>query len=173
MKPILKIKTKLTKKDYKNFYYIVAFKKKPLRIVLMLVFTIIISLLSNMEDLTNISSILLNWLVFSGVLILSLVIKIHFKVASMYNTDNFYMFDSFAEIDFYDDFLKVSSDDKKSSSEIDYSKLFEILESKKYFLIYLNAGRASIIRKEDLDKDSIEKLTILLKEKTLDKYRVI
>lgn len=171
MKPILKIKTKMTKKDHKNFYYLVAFRKDPLKTIFILIFTLAISLLSNMNDISNIAGILKNWAIFSGVIIVSIVVNINSKVGRIYSNKELGENDRFVKIDFYDDFMKVHMDDKNNASDLKYDDIHKVYETKRYFLIYLNKSQASIIRKEDLDNEN--ELRELLKVKCTDKYKKI
>lgn len=171
MKAIMTIETKMTKKDYSNFYYLAAFRKNPIRTIFMFLFTLAISILSNMDDLSNIGAILKNWAIFSLVIILSLIIKIKFRVTKIYESDRQGIFDSYVKLDFFEDRIKVYTGDKKNFSEINYNNIYRIYESNKYFLVYLNKAQASIIRKEDLDDPS--GLKNILKEKCGDKYKKI
>lgn len=170
MKTILKVKTKMTKKDYENFHYLVAFRKNPLKTFFIFFFTLAASILGNLDNLTNIQAILKSWLIFSLVILISIIIKIKFKVNQVYQAGNTSL-NEYTNIEFMEDRLRVYSTDKNNFDEVLYKNIFKIYESKKYFLVYLNKSYASVIRKEDLR--DIDKFKDFLLEKFPNNYKKI
>lgn len=63
------------------------------------------------------------------------------------------------EFEFFDDYFTVKN--KSVNEQIYYEELHKIIENRKYFFLMLNNSMGYVIRKEELDKDSIK----FLKEK--------
>ncbi len=76
-------------------------------------------------------------------------------------------------MDFYEDFLIVKNTAIEGQSKIRYNQLYQVLESKDYFINYFNMNQASLIRKKDMDDEVIEKLKNLYQKEMGNKYRRI
>ena len=129
------------------------------------------SIISNLNDLSNIKAILLNWIILTVIFISIQIIQILFRVKSVYDTDKGKVYDTYVKIDFFEDRLKVYGDEDKSFSEIPYTNIYFIYETKNYFLIYLNKYHASVVRKSDLENSN--ELRNLLQKHFSGKYKNI
>ena len=72
---------------------------------------------------------------------------------------------------FYEDRIVMENETLKSTGELKYNQFFAVLESKDYFIFYLTANQASLIRKKDVTNVDEFKAFVAGKFKT--KYKKI
>ncbi|WP_249168688.1 YcxB family protein [Alkaliphilus sp. B6464] len=102
-----------------------------------------------------------------------IIIVIYFRVErknkQRVSTDKTGTFGSVAVLEFYDDKVVFGNESLNSKGELRYEQFFQLLESKDYFIFYLNVNQASLVRKKDV-KD-IEKFKSFIIPKFENRFK--
>jgi hypothetical protein len=105
--------------------------------------------------------LILSWLLLFILAIGIVLFKIERKNSQRIKTDKTGTFDSVNTLKFYDDRIVMENKVLKSTGELKYNQFFAVMESKDYFIFYLTATQASLIRKEDIDNlDDFKKFIV-------------
>lgn len=168
--PKMVINTTMTKEDYRKFLYIATFRRNkfviPLIGLIALVGSIIVSL-----DNFNLIKLIISWIFLFALAIGVALFKVERKNAQRIKTDKTGTFDSINTLKFYDDRIVMENEALKSKGELQYHQFYALMESKDYFIFYLTANQASLIRK--LDIDDISAFREFIVEKFKNKYKRI
>ncbi len=166
------INTTMSKEDYRNFLYIATFKRSkiilPIMVVISLIGSITISLNNGHLDLMK---LIISWILFFALSLIVILFKVERRNAQRIKTDKTGAFDSINTLKFYDDRIVMENKALKSTGELKYSQFFALMESKDYFIFYLTANQASLIRKKDIVNPNAFKEFIV--EKFGSKYKTI
>jgi ABC-type transport system involved in cytochrome bd biosynthesis fused ATPase/permease subunit len=160
--PKIIIRTIMSKEDYKKFLYISAFKRNKFTIPFLCLISFIGSVIISFDN-GNISLalLILSWLLLFILAIGIVLFKIERKNSQRIKTDKTGTFDSVNTLKFYDDRIVMENKVLKSTGELKYNQFFAVMESKDYFIFYLTATQASLIRKEDIDNlDDFKKFIV-------------
>ena len=148
--PKMVINTIMTKDDYRKFLYIATFRRNKFIIpfigLISLIGSIIVSL-----DSYNFIKLVVSWIFLFALAIGIVLFKVERKNAQRIKTDKTGTFDSINTLKFYDDRIVMKNEALKSKGELKYSQFYALMESKDYFIFYLTANQASLIRKRDID----------------------
>ncbi|WP_238442457.1 YcxB family protein [Desulfofalx alkaliphila] len=170
--PIFIINTSMSKEDYRKFLYIATFRRNkviiPLLLLVSLLGGIIISLDSGGFSFTR---LIISWILLFALAIALVIFKVERKNAQRIKTDKTGTFDSINTLKFYEDRIVMENKELKSKGEIKYSQFFALMESKDYFIFYLTATQASLVRKRDVDNLNAFREFIL--EKFKGRYKKI
>lgn len=170
--PKIIINTIMSKEDYRKFLYIATFKRNkfiiPMLCLIALLGGIMISLDNGHLDLTK---FIISWILLFALAIIVVLFKVERKYAQRIKTDKTGAFDSVNTLKFYDDRIVIENQALKSRGELKYNQFFAVMESKDYFIFYLTANQASLIRKRDIDNLNAFKEFIIGKFKS--KYKSI
>lgn len=146
------INTIMTKDDYRKFLYIATFRRNKFIIpfigLISLMGSIIVSLDS---DNLNFIKLVVSWIFLFALAIGIVLFKVERKNAQRIKTDKTGTFDSINTLKFYDDRIVIENKALKSKGELKYNQFYALMESKEYFIFYLTANQASLIRKRDID----------------------
>ncbi|NMB08653.1 MAG: YcxB family protein [Tissierellia bacterium] len=168
------VKTSMEKEDYRKFLYTATFLRSKIIIPFILIIAALAAaFLAYGENQFSKTKFVIMWIVLAGMAFLTIIFKVERKNNQRIKTDKTGVFNSEETLDFYKDFLIIKSSVFEGESKINYSQLYQVLESKDYFINYFNVNQASLIRKKDIDAETIEKLRILYQEKMGEKYRKI
>ncbi|WP_313756833.1 YcxB family protein [Tissierella sp.] len=168
------VKTSMTKEDYHKFLYIATFRRSKIVIPFIVAFAALISaLLAYGEGQFNAMEFFIFWILLIFVSFATVIFKVERRNKQRIKTDNTGVFNSQDTLDFYEDFLIVKNTAIEGQSKIRYNQLYQVLESKDYFINYFNMNQASLIRKKDMDDEVIEKLKNLYQKEMGNKYRRI
>ena len=72
---------------------------------------------------------------------------------------------------FFDDHVERVNSGDKAKSEASYSSFFRVLESNSFFLLYVNANVAVVVRKKDIS--GVDRFRDFIKEKFDGKYKTV
>ncbi|NLZ93349.1 MAG: YcxB family protein [Firmicutes bacterium] len=97
------------------------------------------------------SRLITSWIFLFVLAIIVVIFKVERKNKQRVKTDKTGTFDSINTLKFYDDKIIMENKSLKSTGELKYKQFFTVMESKDYFIFYLTANQASLIRKKDLD----------------------
>lgn len=173
-KELFLIHTTMEKEDYRKFLYTAAFfKKKWLLPVLLLIswggaVLIQCSLSGPDWGKTALTTLLLFCFV-----ILILCFKIEKRNRTRLKTDRTGSFGSENILHFYSDRLVFESPERKSTGELRYDQFYSLLESKDYYIFYLNANQAALLRKKDVPAEAADSLRHFLQAAFGKRYKRI
>lgn len=146
------INTIMTKDDYRKFLYIATFRRNKFIIpfigLISLMGSIIVSLDS---DNLNFIKLVVSWIFLFALAIGIVLFKVERKNAQRIKTDKTGTFDSINTLKFYEDRIVIENKALKSKGELKYNQFYALMESKEYFIFYLTANQASLIRKKDIE----------------------
>lgn len=175
-KPLITIKTKVEKNDYRKFFYVDFLSKKIIQIALGIFLTVFLLMLFSLGGL-----VLLGIYKYTGnlmyyialyIFLIVLIAVIHeYKINKYYKTDKTELFTSYQIIKFYEDFIIVSFEKEEGGRKRSYNGFYRIFESKDLILLYQNAYSSGIIRKKDVDRETLVELINLLKRKFGQNYK--
>ena len=166
------IKTVMEKEDYRKFLYTATFRRNKMIIPLILLISLVggIFISFSLESF-NIFTILISWVLLFILAVAVICFKVEHRNKVRIKTDNTGTFGSVNILTFYEDKIVMENESIKSKSEMKYIQFYEILESKDYFIFYLTANQASLIRKKDVEEP--ESFKEFLKGIFKDKYKCI
>lgn len=168
------VKTRMTKEDYHKFLYVATFRRNKVIIPFIIILAALMAaLLTFGENQFNIIRFFMFWILLAFVSFSIVIFKIERRNKQRIKTDNTGVFDSQDILDFYDDFVIVKNTAIEGQSKIKYDQLYQVLESKDYFINYFNMNQASLIRKKDMDEEAIKKLRNLYEKQMGNKYKKI
>lgn len=168
------VKTVMEKEDYHRFLYIATFLRSKIIIpFILLISGLMAAFLAYSENQFSITKFIVLWIILIVVAILTIIFKVERRNKQRIKTDKTGVFNSQETLDFYEDFLIIKSTVFEGESKIKYSQFYQVLESKDYFITYFNMNQASLIRKKDMDKETIEKLRSLYQNTMGKKYKRI
>lgn len=149
--PIITINTTMTKEDYRKFLYIATFKRSKVIIPLMLLMSLVGALIISIGN-GQIKPLLLiiSWVLLFLLSVFVIISKVERKNKQRIKTDKTGIFDSVNTLKFYDDKMVMENKALHSIGQLSYKQFYALLESKDYFIFYLNENQASLIRKVDV-----------------------
>lgn len=167
--PRFRITTKMEQKDYRKFLYIATFLRSKIIIPYLLLVSMAGAYLMREKGESSIFFIMK----VIGLFILAVgtvCFTVERKNKQRVKTDRitFYLE---SKLSFFEDRVCYENEEMKGYWELSYDKIYEILESKDYFMFYLTKNQASLIRKQDMS--DVENFQKFLKEKFPKKYKKI
>lgn len=162
------IKTTMDKEDYRKFLYLATFCRNKMVVPIIAIIALAGSLLTSLRlHSFTWGSIALLWILFFSIAIGVICFKVERKNKLRIASDNTGTFGSQNVIKFYEDKVVMENDSLKSTAELKYAQFFSVVESKDYFIFYLTANQASLIRKRDVTSphDFKEFLTGIFQDK--------
>ena len=158
-KRLFTIKTRMEEKDVHKFIYIATFLRSKVVIPILLVMSGLGAFnLSFKNGQLNKIKFLISWLVFIALVVAVIIMKVKRVNKKRMSTNEVDVFKSIETLDFYENFVKISSTSFVGEASVNYDNFFQALESKDYFITYFDKNQTSLIRKKDMDKETIEKL---------------
>lgn len=146
------INTIMSKKDYRNFLYIATFRKNKLIIPMLALIALFGSVIIGSENgHFNLTKLIISWVLLFALAIMVVIFKVERKNTKRIKTDKTGAFDSVNTLKFYEDRMVMENETLKSKGELKYNQFFALMESKDYFIFYLTANQASLVRKKDID----------------------
>ena len=146
------INTTMTKEDYRKFLYIATFRRNKLIIPLIGLISLVGSVIVSLDsDNFNYIKLIIGWIFLFALAIGVVLFKVERKNAQRIKTDKTGTFDSINTLKFYDDRIVIENKALKSKGELKYNQFYALMESKEYFIFYLTANQASLIRKKDIE----------------------
>jgi len=141
----------MSKEDYRRFLYIATFRRNKLMIPLLGFISLLASFIVAFEsDHFNDIKFIISWLALFTLAIVLVVFKVERRYAQRIKTDQTGTFDSTNTLIFHDDRVVFENKELKSTGELKYSQFYALMESKDYFIFYITANQASLVRKKDV-----------------------
>lgn len=148
------ITTQMEKEDLKKFMYIATFFRKKSTIPMLVTVSLLGSLWVNLAwgKVTT-----LGFFIVTIIMIVFIVgvicFKIERRVKQRIKTDNTGTLGSESVLRFYDDHLEMESETFRSHSELRYNQFYELMETKDFYMFYISANQAYMVRKKDIKAD--------------------
>lgn len=170
--PKIIINTTMSKEDYRKFLYIATFRKNKLIIPFVSLISLVGSIIISFENGSfSFNRFIIGWILLFVLAIIVILFKVERKNAQRIKTDKTGTFDSVNTLEFYDDRIVMENKSLKSTGELKYNQFFAVMESKDYFIFYLTANQASLIRKKDVN--NLKEFKEFIIEKFENKYKQI
>lgn len=170
--PDIIIRTTMSKEDYRKFLYIATFRRNKRIIPSLGLISLIAGLFVGFESgALNLTKLIISWIVLFALAIAVVVFKVERRNAQRIRTDKTGAFDSINTLKFYEDRIVFENQELKSTGELKYSQFHALLESKDYFIFYLTANQASMVRKKDVE--DLNEFRELLVKKFENKYKTV
>ncbi len=170
--PKIIINTSMSEEDYRRFLYIATFKKNKFTLPFLILISLIGSMLiTTIDGYFNMGRFIIGWILLFVIVVIVVVFKIERRKAQRIKTDKIGTFDSINTLKFYDDRVVMENESLKATGELKYDQFFNVVECKDYFIFYLTANQASLIRKKDID--NLKEFRELIVEKFNNRYKQI
>lgn len=170
--PKIIINTTMTKEDYRKFLYIATFRRNKLILPLIGLIALAGSAIISFDSFGfSFIRLIISWILLYALAIGVVVLKVERKNAQRIKTDKTGAFDSVNTLKFYDDRIVMENETLKSTGELKYHQFFAVMETKDYFIFYLTANQASLIRKKDID--NLKEFKDFIAEKFKTNYKRI
>ena len=171
---LFEITTSMDKEDYRKFSYLSIFKKKYLTISLIIILAGVgaafaVFAYGDMDPI----KFLVTWIGLVIIAFGAICLRVEYKNLKMMSMARAGLANLKQVIRFYENYLIAESENVKGSNKIKYDKLYQILESNDYYIIYANANSASLIRKKDIKEEEQDGFYRLLKIKLGNRYKKI
>lgn len=163
------VNTTMSKEDYRKFLYIATFRRNKLVIPLLCLIALLGGMIISWDNHLDLTKLIISWILLFALAILVVVFKIERKYVQRIKTDKTGTFDSVNTLKFYDDKIVIESRALNSKGEMKYDQFFALMESKDYFMFYLTANQASLVRKRDID--GLEAFKEFIMEKFKGRYK--
>ena len=165
-KMLFKVTSKLEAKDFRKFLYLATFKRSPLIIpVIGLIGIIAASTITFVNGPFTVVKFLGLFLAMFLISYIATCLKVEYRSFVVKKDKNHPIVKDNHNISFFENYIMPAKNKGKNKTKIEYSKLFKVLKTDEYLVIYYNTSVASFIRKEDLNEETWTGLTELLKNK--------
>ncbi|MBO8159526.1 YcxB family protein [Thermosyntropha sp.] len=166
--------TCMEERDFHKFLYIATFRRSKIIIPFIFFISALMAfLLVYGEKQFGMVKFFIYWIILVFIAILVVFFKVEIKNRQRIKTDKTGVFNSQETLDFYEDFFVRESSAFEGEFKIKYDQLYQVLESKDYFINYFNVNQAFLIRKKDMGTETVERLRSLYRRKMGDKYKRI
>ncbi len=166
------IKTTMEKKDYRKFLYFSTFKKNKTSIPLLGLIALLAGIMISWDNGSiNFTRLVISWIGLFALAIAFAVIKVEIRVAQRVKTDKTGTFGSISTLKFFDDKIVMENQALKATSQLKYIHFYALVESKDYFIFYINMNQASLVRKQDIE--NLDEFKAFIAEKFRNRYKSI
>jgi hypothetical protein len=170
--PKMIINTTMSKEDYRKFLYIATFRRNKVLIPLLGLISLAGSIIVTSDSGNfNFIKLVISWILLFALAIVVVLFKVEKKNAQRIKTDKTGAFDSINTLKFFEDRIVMVNKALKSRGELKYNQFFALMENKDYFIFYLTANQASLVRKKDVD--DLDSFREFIAEKFKGRYRSI
>jgi hypothetical protein len=168
---LYEITTRMDKADYRKFSYITIFRKRAQTILLILLVAVGgAGITAMMEGTFSAPRFLVIWAILIVTAVAAIFLMVEYKAMKWLSKVQTGMIGGKQTITFYENYLIAEQENVRGSNKIKYEKLFEILETKDFFIVYANASSASVIRKMDVSRNDIDDFKAFIKAKMGSRY---
>ncbi len=161
---LFEITTTMEKDDYRNFLFLTTFQTAD-SIASLFIIGILLGGITTAMTGFSLSSLFFSSLFFILMLFVVMYSKLEKNVKAVYPLDQPAAIETAQTISFYDTYLTSTNRTNADITEVAYKDIFKVKENDRYIILMLTKDLASLICKKDLDKETIAKISNLLKEK--------
>lgn len=168
------IVTKMEQEDHKKFLYITTFVKRKTGLIITVVMSVLAGLaVSWILDYVTVGMVALIAVGYFLMIVGIQCYKINKLNKQRAKTDKVVGFGAESHLHFYEEHILMEMPVNKSSGQLRYDQIHEIMETKDYFAVYTSSNQASLIRKKDIKQEELAAFTTFLKEKMQKKYKTL
>jgi hypothetical protein len=165
------IVTKMDKDDFRKFSYLIAFSKKEQTTALIVLLAAAGGGLdAMMAGSFSLPRFLLIWLILIVTAFAAIFLRTEYKAFTRSNEIRAGIKGDRQRLTFYESYLIAAQDNVPGTNKIKYERLFQVRETKDYYIIYANARSASMLRKIDIHVDDREDFRNFLRSKMGQRY---
>lgn len=162
--PIYEVTTTMKKEDYRNFLFLTTFQTMD-AVVSLTIISLLLGGISSAVTGFSISSFLFLSIFFLLVLFAVMYSKLEKNVKAVYPLDQPAAIATEQTIIFYDTYLTSTNRTNADITQVSYKDIYKIKENDSYIILMLTKELASVICKKDLNTDTVNPISALLKEK--------
>lgn len=168
------IVTKMEQEDHKKFIYITTFFKRKTGLIV----TAVMSILAGLAVSWILECVTVGMVALIAVCYFLMIVGIQcYKINKLNKqrakTDKAVGFGAESHLYFYEDHILMEMPVTKSSGQLRYDQIYEIMETKEFFAVYTSSNQASLIRKKDIPQEELAAFTCFLKEKMQKQYKTL
>ena len=164
------IQTKMEKEDYKKFLYLATFFRNKLTLPMILLLAFLGSAAIQLtEDAFSLVPFLVVTILMFVVAVAAVCFQVERKNQQRVTTDKTGAFGSISTLRFGEEVIEMENEAMHSSGELRYDQIYQLLETHDYFIFYLTANQASLVRKKDVTE--VAAFRTFLQEKFAGKYK--
>lgn len=168
------IVTKMEQEDHKKFMYITTFVMRKTGLIITAVMSVLAGLaVSWILDYVTVGMVVLIAVGYFLMIVGIQCYKINKMNKQRAKTDKAVGFGAESHLHFYDDHILMEMPVTKSSGQLRYDQIYEIMETKEFFAVYTSSNQASLIRKKDIKQEELAAFTGFLKEKMQKQYKIL
>lgn len=168
------IVTKMEQEDHKKFMYITTFVMRKTGLIV----TAVMSVLAGLAVSWILGCVTIGMVALIAVCYFLMIVGIQcFKINKLNKqrakTDKAVGFGAESHLRFYDDHILMEMPVTKSSGQLRYDQIYQIMETKEFFAVYTSSNQASLIRKKDIKREELAAFISFLKEKIQKQYKIL
>lgn len=165
-----KIQTQMNEQDYNSFLKFHMFRKGKV----VWIYTGILSIVAAaactyVTKVLTVQFFLFCWALMIGTILITLKIKIHLLIKKRLKTDRANLIRSEVIFYFRDCDFVMENQGIESTATLSYDKIYQLVETKDFYALYLNVNQATLIAKRYVDNP--EEFRAFLLERTKDIYK--
>ncbi|MSS64803.1 YcxB family protein [Velocimicrobium porci] len=166
------INTTMEREDYRNFLYLITFRKNPSVLLAILLMSFILSFfVSFFTNGFQIKNFLIITFFMFLVTISTLCLRLESKVKKKYSISNQQNLKKEQTITLFSDSIEATNRNSDGTTIISYNDFYEIWETRNYLFFYFSKDLCSLIRKQDIDKTQANEIIYFLKSKLGNKFK--
>ncbi|RZJ31500.1 MAG: YcxB family protein [Flavobacterium sp.] len=150
----MKIKTKITFKEYAKLLYSLTYERPVMRFLVLVAMIIVLWILFYYLHIFNLPKPVIYQYLTLGLILGAQPIVIYTTIRRIYKSSNH--LNETLEMQMTDEEIKIEGE--SFYLEVKWERMFRIVEKPHYFLVYQNSLSAIIIPKKDLGKDGVKTL---------------
>lgn len=167
-----KITTTMEREDYRNFLYLITFKRNTSVWLLILFLTIILSISISLitGGIKPLNLLIIAFFMFL-VILSALCLRLESKVKKKYGKSNAKLLKKDQTLSLSEQGIEATNRSKEGTTSSSYENIYEIWETKDYFFFYFTKDLCSLIRKKDIPKEQYDEIISFLKEKLKSRFK--
>jgi len=171
---LYEVTTKMEKEDYRKFSYLTIFRRKYVTILLIALLAAIGSAFAVFADGDfKIIKFLLIWFILILTAFVAIFLRVEYKNLKRQNLNLAGMSNQKQIITFYENYLTAANENVKKFNKIKYDNLYQVFESKDYYIVYSTQNSASLIRKKDIDVEYRDEIYEFITRKLGKRFKKI
>lgn len=165
-----KIQTQMNEQDYKNFLTFHMFHKgKAIWIYTAILSIVAATACTYVTQIITIPFFLFCWALMIATILITLRIKIHLLIKKRLKTDRGNLIRSEVIFYFHEEDFVMENQGIASTATLSYDKIYQVVETKDFYALYLNVNQATLISKRNIE--NVDEFGAFLLERTREIYK--
>lgn len=166
------IHTTMEREDFRNFLYLITFRKNPSVLVAILLMSVFLSFfVSFFTGGFQLGNFLIITFFMFLVTSSTLCLRLESKVKKKYSISNEKNLKKDQTITLTDTSIEATNRSSDGSTIVSYEDFYELWETKQYLFFYFTKDLCSLIRKQDIAKENKDELFDFLRNKLGEKFK--